>query len=432
MKKNLSANAMQEAKELFPGGVNSPVRAFQSVGGEPVVMESASGPFLKDLDGNIYIDYIGSWGPMIAGHNHPSVVKKIEQQLKKGISFGTPAQPENHLAKEILSRMPYIEKIRMVNSGTEAIMSAIRLARAATGRELIVKFDGGYHGHSDSVLVEAGSGISTLGLPDSPGVPRNLAEKSISVAYNDNEAIQQVFEEKREEIACVVVEPIAGNMGCIPARSDFLKLLRFLTTKYSALLIFDEVMTGFRVGTSGAQGLYDIQPDLTVLGKIIGGGLPVGAFGGKRHLMREIAPDGPVYQAGTLSGNPLAMTAGLATLELLTEETYSEIWEQTQKLASGFEEIAESHSVKVSVTKVCGMFSIFFTKSTPRNFLDVKASDIGRFNRFFHSMLNQGIYFGPSAYEAAFVSAAHNEDTTKKTLQAADKAFAELGQTKPK
>ena len=368
---------------------------------------------------------------MIAGHNHPSVVRKIEQQLKRGISFGTPAQPENLLAKEILGRMPYIEKIRMVNSGTEAIMSAIRLTRAATGRELIVKFDGGYHGHSDSVLVEAGSGVSTLGLPDSPGVPRNLAEKSISVAYNDNEAIQQVFEERGEEIACVIVEPIAGNMGCIPASNSFLTLLRSLTTKYSALLIFDEVMTGFRVGPGGAQGLYDIQPDLTVLGKIIGGGLPVGAFGGKKDLMREIAPDGPVYQAGTLSGNPLAMTAGLATLQLLTEETYSKIWEQTQKLAFGFEDIAESHSVDVSVTKVCGMFSIFFTKSTPKNFQDVATSDISGFNRFFHSMLNQGIYFGPSAYEAAFVSATHSEDTTKKTLQAAEIAFAELGQQSP-
>ncbi len=426
MKKKLSAEAMQEARELFPGGVNSPVRAFQSVGGEPVVMDSASGPFLKDLDGNIYIDYIGSWGPMIAGHNHPSVVKKVEQQLKKGISFGTPARPENQLAKEIMSRMPYIEKIRMVNSGTEAIMSAIRLARAATGRELIVKFDGGYHGHSDSVLVEAGSGVSTLGLPDSPGVPRNLAAKSISVTYNDSEAIREVFEERRQEIACVVVEPIAGNMGCIPASNDFLRLLRSLTTKHGALLIFDEVMTGFRVGMGGAQGLYNIEPDLTVLGKIIGGGLPVGAFGGKTHLMREIAPDGPVYQAGTLSGNPLAMSAGLATLELLTEETYSGIWEQTQTLASGFEEVARNRSVEVSVTKVCGMFSIFFTKSTPKNFRDVKGSDIGKFNRFFHSMLKQGIYFGPSAYEAAFISAAHNEETTKKTLEAAERAFSEF------
>ena len=426
MKKKLSAEAMQEARELFPGGVNSPVRAFQSVGGEPVVMDSASGPFLKDLDGNIYIDYIGSWGPMIAGHNHPSVVKKVEQQLKKGISFGTPARPENQLAKEIMSRMPYIEKIRMVNSGTEAIMSAIRLARAATGRELIVKFDGGYHGHSDSVLVEAGSGVSTLGLPDSPGVPRNLAAKSISVTYNDSEAIREVFEERRQEIACVVVEPIAGNMGCVPANNAFLKLLRSLTTKYNALLIFDEVMTGFRVGKGGAQGLYNIQPDLTVLGKIIGGGLPVGAFGGKQHLMREIAPDGPVYQAGTLSGNPLAMSAGLATLELLTEETYSRIWEQTQKLASGFEDVAANHSVEISVTKVCGMFSIFFTESPPRNFRDVKDSDIGKFKLFFRSMLNQGIYFGPSAYEAAFVSAAHNKETTNKTLHAAEKAFSEL------
>ena len=427
MKQNLSAKAMQEAKTLFPGGVNSPVRAFQSVGGEPVVMKSASGPYLTDLDGNIYVDYIGSWGPMIMGHNHPSVVKNIKEQLGRGISFGTPSQPENRLAKEILSRMPYIEKIRMVNSGTEAIMSAIRLARAATGRELIVKFDGGYHGHSDSVLVEAGSGVSTLGLPDSPGVPRNLAEKSISVAYNDNEAIQKVFEERKTEIACVIVEPIAGNMGCIPASTSFLRLLRSLTTKYNALLIFDEVMTGFRVCKGGAQGLYNIQPDLTVLGKIIGGGLPVGAFGGKKHLMKEIAPDGPVYQAGTLSGNPLAMTAGLATLELLTEDAYSRIWAETQKLVSGFEEIAESYSVKVSVTKVCGMFSIFFTKSTPKNFLDVTASDIGMFNHFFHLMLSQGIYFGPSAYEAAFVSATHNEDTMKKTLQAAEKALSELG-----
>ena len=269
--------------------------------------------------------------------------------------------------EEFLSHHMSGDNVEIINGDLldrEAIMSAIRLARAATGRELIVKFDGGYHGHSDSVLVEAGSGVSTLGLPDSPGVPRNLAEKSISVPYNDNEAIQQVFEERREEIACVIVEPIAGNMGCIPASNSFLRLLRSLTTKYSALLIFDEVMTGFRVGASGAQGLYNIQPDLTVLGKIIGGGLPVGAFGGKKHLMREIAPDGPVYQAGTLSGNPLAMTAGLATLELLTEEAYSRIWEQTQKLASGFEEIAESHSVKVSVTKVCGMFSIFFTKNS--------------------------------------------------------------------
>lgn len=394
MKKDLSYRAMQKARGLFPGGVNSPVRAFQSVGGEPVVMASASGAFMKDLDGNVYVDYIGSWGPMIMGHNHPSIVKKIDQQLKKGISFGTPAEPENELAEKIIARMPSIEKIRMVNSGTEAVMSAIRLARAATGRELIVKFDGGYHGHSDSVLVEAGSGVSTLGLPNSPGVPENLAARSISIPYNDLNAIEEVFGKTGEKIACVIVEPIAGNMGCIPASSAFLKLLRMLTTKHNSLLIFDEVMTGFRVHSGGGQALYDIKPDITVLGKIIGGGFPAGAFGGKKDLMSEIAPDGPVYQAGTLSGNPIAMSAGLATLELLTDEIYCRIKDQTQKLVSGIKEIAQNHPIEISMLDVCGMFSIFFSQSAPKNFLDVKSSNIKQFRRFFsYSFKPRGLFW---------------------------------------
>ena len=419
MKNNLSAKAMREAKKLFPGGVNSPVRAFQSVGGEPVVMESASGPYLTDLDGNIYIDYIGSWGPMIMGHNHPSVVKKIEQQLEKGISFGTPAQPENRLAKEILSRMPYIEKIRMVNSGTEAIMSAIRLARAATGRELIVKFDGGYHGHSDSVLVEAGSGVSTLGLPDSPGVPRNLAEKSISVAYNDNEAIQQVFEERKEEIACVVVEPIAGNMGCIPASTSFLRLLRSLTIKYNALLIFDEVMTGFRLAKGGVQERLGITADIATYGKVIGGGLPVGAFAARAEIMDYLAPQGPVYQAGTLSGNPLAMAAGLAMLTALEDDAiFTRLDEKTAYLHKGIASALSENKVAHTINRIGSMISVHFSEDAVVDFATAAKGDNATFKAFFHGMLSQGIYIAPSAYESWFITDALTYADLDKTIAA--------------
>jgi glutamate-1-semialdehyde 2,1-aminomutase len=423
-----SEELIHRARRSIPGGVNSPVRAFKGVGGSPLFFESAAGAELIDVDGNRYVDYVGAWGPMILGHGHPAVTRAVAAQLDRALAFGAPTELEIELAERVVARVSSIEKVRMVNSGTEATMSAIRLARAFTGRDIIVKFVGCYHGHADSLLVKAGSGVLTLGIPNSPGVPIDTAKHTLSVPFNDSEAVAAAFTQHGERIACVIVEPIAGNMGCVPPRDGFLQLLRELTTKHGALLIFDEVMTGFRVARGGAQALFDISPDLTTLGKIIGGGLPVGAFGGRSEIMDLIAPEGPVYQAGTLSGNPLAMVAGIAMLEAIDEPAfYEKLDARTEELAEGLAALAQRHNVAVVVNHVCGMFSLFFTSQAAiHNLDDVAASDVSRFNRFFHAMLARGVYLAPSAFEAGFVSAAHGEREVVETLRAADAAFAEI------
>jgi glutamate-1-semialdehyde 2,1-aminomutase len=426
MNRNQSSVLMQRACRSIPGGVNSPVRAFKGVGGDPVFFDHADGAYIFDVDGNQYIDYIGSWGPMVLGHNHPPTIAAVQNQASKALGFGAPTEAEIELAETIVQRVPSMEQVRMVNSGTEATMSAIRLARGFTGRDLILKFTGCYHGHSDSLLVKAGSGVLTLGLPNSPGVPADLAACTLSIPFNDLSAVEQVFGQYREKIACVIVEPIAGNMGCIPPLPGYLEGLREITEKDSAMLIFDEVMTGFRVSPGGAQTLYDICPDLTTLGKIVGGGLPVGAFGGREDVMQEIAPAGPIYQAGTLSGNPLAMTAGLSTLNHLTPEVYATINSATEVLVNGLVERATSAGIKVCENHVCGMFSLFFDLDRAENYEQVANSNIERFNQFFHKMLDQGIYLAPSAFEAGFISAEHNDDIIETTLAAAEIAFAEL------
>ena len=426
MNRNQSSVLMQRACRSIPGGVNSPVRAFKGVGGDPVFFDHADGAYIFDVDGNQYIDYIGSWGPMVLGHNHPPTIAAVQNQASKALGFGAPTEAEIELAETIVQRVPSMQQVRMVNSGTEATMSAIRLARGFTGRDLILKFTGCYHGHSDSLLVKAGSGVLTLGLPNSPGVPADLAACTLSIPFNDLSAVEQVFGQYREKIACVIVEPIAGNMGCIPPLPGYLEGLREITEKDSALLIFDEVMTGFRVSPGGAQTLYDISPDLTTLGKIVGGGLPVGAFGGREDVMQEIAPAGPIYQAGTLSGNPLAMTAGLSTLNHLTPEVYATINSATEILVNGLVERATSAGIKVCENHVCGMFSLFFDLDRAENYEQVANSNIERFNQFFHKMLDQGIYLAPSAFEAGFISAEHNDDIIETTLAAAEIAFAEL------
>lgn len=426
MNRNQSSVLMQRACRSIPGGVNSPVRAFKGVGGDPVFFDHADGAYIFDVDGNQYIDYIGSWGPMVLGHNHPPTIAAVQNQASKALGFGAPTEAEIELAETIVQRVPSMQQVRMVNSGTEATMSAIRLARGFTGRDLILKFTGCYHGHSDSLLVKAGSGVLTLGLPNSPGVPADLAACTLSIPFNDLSAVEQVFGQYREKIACVIVEPIAGNMGCIPPLPGYLEGLREITENDSSLLIFDEVMTGFRVSPGGAQTLYDISPDLTTLGKIVGGGLPVGAFGGRKDIMQEIAPAGPIYQAGTLSGNPLAMTAGLSTLNHLTPEVYATINSATEILVNGLVERATSAGIEVCENHVCGMFSLFFDLDRAENYEQVANSNIERFNQFFHKMLDQGIYLAPSAFEAGFISAEHNDDIIETTLTAAEIAFAEL------
>jgi glutamate-1-semialdehyde 2,1-aminomutase len=425
-----SHDLIRRAERTIPGGVNSPVRAFRGVGGDPVFFESAHGAELIDVDGNRYIDYVGAWGPMILGHGHPKVRAAIADQLERALAFGAPTELEIAMAEKIATMLPSIEKVRMVNSGTEATMSAIRLARGFTGRDIIVKFAGCYHGHADSLLVKAGSGLLTLGIPNSPGVPADIAKHTLNLPFNDLDAIDQAFTRYGDAIACVIVEPVAGNMGCIPPRTGFLELLRELTERHGALLIFDEVMTGFRVARGGAQALYRIRPDLTTLGKVIGGGMPVGAFGGRRDIMDRVAPLGPVYQAGTLSGSPLAMAAGLATLtEIDNESFYDSLNDRTQKLVDGFAAVARRHNVPVRVNSVCGMFSVFFTsQSNVENLDDVSATDVDRFNRFFHAMLGRGVYLAPSAFEAAFVGAAHDDAVISKTLAAADASIAEIAQ----
>jgi glutamate-1-semialdehyde 2,1-aminomutase len=419
---------MHRAQRTIPGGVNSPVRAFKGVGGTPVFFEAAKGAELIDVDGNRYVDYVGAWGPMILGHGHGSVEHAIAEQLGRAMAFGAPTILEIELAERVVAMMPSVEKVRMVNSGTEATMSAIRLARAFTGRDLVVKFAGCYHGHADSLLVKAGSGVLTLGIPNSPGVPTDVAKHTLNVPFNDSDAVRAVFAEYGERIACAIVEPIAGNMGCVPPRDGFLAQLRELTNRHGAVLIFDEVMTGFRVARGGAQALFGVQPDLTTLGKIIGGGLPVGAFGGRGDIMNLIAPEGPVYQAGTLSGNPLAMAAGRATLAAIDDsDFYERLGATTRRLAEGLADRAKRHNIPVVVNHVCGMFSLFFTSQPAiRNLDDVTASDATRFNRFFHAMLARGIYLAPSAFEAGFVSAAHGDREIAMTLAAADAAFGEI------
>ncbi|HCP49063.1 MAG TPA: glutamate-1-semialdehyde-2,1-aminomutase, partial [Gammaproteobacteria bacterium] len=424
MKHDQSDALMQRAQRSIPGGVNSPVRAFKGVGGTPIFFVSAEGAVLTDADGNRYIDYVGSWGPMIQGHGFKPVVDAVKKQAITSLGFGAPTELEITMAEKVVERIPSIELVRMVNSGTEATMSAIRLARGFTERDKIIKFEGCYHGHSDSLLVKAGSGVLTLGLPDSPGVPTSLAQHTITLPYNNSNALIQAFGNYGDEIGAVILEPVAGNMGCIPPAPGFLETARRLTKEYNSVLIFDEVMTGFRVARGGAQELYGVEPDLTTLGKVIGGGLPVGAFGGHASIMNQIAPTGPVYQAGTLSGNPLAMQAGIAMLESLNITFYEQLLSATQHLVEGIEEAARRHQIPLVINYVPGMFSLYFTTAEQiSEYADVKASDVDQYNFFFHQMLDAGIYFAPSAFESAFVSGAHGSAEISATIDAADRIF---------
>ena len=419
-----SEELLAEAQQLMPGGVNSPVRAFRGVGGTPPFIARGDGSRIWDVDGKEYIDYVGSWGPLIFGHRQTEVLQAIEDVLEIGTSFGAPTEREVELAALICKLVPSIEKVRLVNSGTEATMSAIRLARGFTGRERIVKFDGCYHGHGDSLLVRAGSGVATLGLPDSPGVPRALAELTTVLPFNDIDALESVIETRGGEIACVIVEPVAGNMGCVAPKPGFLEAMRAITARHSTLLIFDEVMTGFRVSSGGAQQFFNIHPDLTTLGKVIGGGLPVGAYGGRAEIMNHIAPSGPVYQAGTLSGNPLAVSAGLAALRRLERESpYPKLEALGARLERGLSDALSSARIPGRVNRVGSMFTLFFTGEKPVDFATAKKSDIARFNAFFHAMLNQGIYLPPSQFESAFISTAHTEHDIDRTIEAARRSF---------
>ncbi len=423
-----STALFNRAQQVIPGGVNSPVRAFKGVGGTPVFIQKAAGAYITDTDGKQYIDYVGSWGPMVLGHNHPTIIDAVLKAVPNGLSFGAPTEGEITLAELVCKLVPSIEMVRMVSSGTEATMSAIRLARGYTNRDKIIKFEGCYHGHSDSLLVKAGSGALTLGQPSGPGVPADFAKHTLTCTYNDLNSVKQAFEQYPTEIACLIVEPVAGNMNCIPPQEGFLQGLRELCTQYGAVFIIDEVMTGFRVALGGAQSYYGVTPDLTCLGKIIGGGMPVGAFGGKREIMEYIAPTGPVYQAGTLSGNPIAMAAGLACLTELAKQGNEEILAtKTQKLAESLKALADKHNVPFCVQYVGGMFGLFFTEqSAVTNFQEVMKCDAAKFNRFFHLMLEQGVYLAPSAFEAGFMSLAHSDADIDRTLAAADMAFAQL------
>jgi glutamate-1-semialdehyde 2,1-aminomutase len=423
-----SAELFTQALKRIPGGVNSPVRAFKGVGGDPVFLARGQGAYVFDEDGNRYIDYVGSWGPMILGHAHPRVLAAVKETMEHGLGFGAPTRIEVEMAELICRLVPSIEKVRLVSSGTEATMSAIRLARGFTGRDKIVKFEGCYHGHADSLLVKAGSGALTLGVPTSPGVPASLAEQTLTLEYNNLEPVRAVFDKLGKDIACVIVEPVAGNMNCVPPVPGFLEALREECTKHGAVLIFDEVMTGFRVALGGAQARYGINPDLTTLGKIIGGGLPVGAFGGRAEIMNCIAPDGPVYQAGTLSGNPVSLAAGLATLKEISQPGFFEaLTAKTTKLAQGFTERAKRASIPLTAQSVGGMFGIFFSREKAiTRFVQVMAGDVERFKKFFHGMLGEGVYLAPSAFEAGFVSAAHSVSDIDETLDKAEKVFKNL------
>ena len=412
------------AQTLLPGGVNSPVRAFKSVGGEPFFVKRADGPYLYDVDDNRYIDYVGSWGPMIVGHNHTAVRQAVKQAIGNGLSFGAPCEAEVTMAETLTRLVPSCEMVRMVNSGTEATLSAIRLARGATGRSRIVKFEGCYHGHGDSFLVKAGSGMLTLGVPTSPGVPAGLSELTLTLPYNDVEAATALFAEQGEHIAGLIIEPVVGNANCIPPREGYLQHLRALCTQYGTVLIFDEVMTGFRVALGGAQAHYGVTPDLTTFGKIIGGGMPVGAYGGRRELMSQISPAGPIYQAGTLSGNPVAMAAGLAMLELVQEPGFHDrLSASAARLCAGLEAAAADAGVAVTTTQVGAMFGLFFTDQKVETYAQAVACDITAFNTFFHAMLERGVFLAPSAYEAGFLSSAHDDSIIEATLEAAREAF---------
>jgi len=423
-----SDSLFDEARAVIPGGVNSPVRAFAGVGGTPVYFKRAQGAYVYDEDDRQYIDYVASWGPMILGHAHPAVIKTVQQKAEDGLSFGAPTEIETDIANKVVELVPSIEMVRFVSSGTEATMSAIRLARGYTGRDKILKFEGCYHGHSDSLLVKAGSGALTLGVPTSPGVPAALAEQTLTLTFNDLDQVKQAFEQYGEELACVIVEPVAGNMNCIPPAPGFLEGLRVLCTTYGVVLIFDEVMTGFRVALGGAQSYYGVTPDMTTLGKVVGGGLPVGAFGGKREIMEYIAPLGPVYQAGTLSGCPVAMAAGLKTLEMVSKEGFYEALEhKVERLTKGIMGAASEAGIPMTENHVGGMFGLFFTDAdTVTGFQGTSACDQERFRQFFHGMLNAGVYMAPSAFEAGFVSMAHTHEDIDTTIDAASSVLSKL------
>jgi glutamate-1-semialdehyde 2,1-aminomutase len=426
---NKSEQLFEQAQKIIPGGVNSPVRAFNGVGGTPCFIKRAQGAYIYDADDKEYIDYVGSWGPMILGHNHPAILEAVITTAKNGLSFGAPTELEITMAEKVRELVPSMESLRMVSSGTEATMSAIRLARGYTGRDKILKFEGCYHGHADALLVKAGSGALTMGIPNSPGIPADFAKHTLTVSYNNIEEVKEIFAKYADEIACIIVEPVAGNMNCIPPVEGFLEGLRDVCDQYCSVLIFDEVMTGFRVALGGAQALYNIKPDLTTLGKVIGGGMPVGAFGGKQEIMDYIAPVGPVYQAGTLSGNPIAMAAGLASLtELAQGNKHQQLTVTTEKLAMGLKAAAERNGVSLSINYVGAMFGFFFTEdSNPiTTYEQATQCDGEMFKRFFHLMLAEGVYLAPSAYETGFLSTAHSDDIIEKTLLAADKCFAQL------
>jgi glutamate-1-semialdehyde 2,1-aminomutase len=424
-----SEELFTQAQRFIPGGVNSPVRAFGSVGGTPIFIERAEGAYVHGADGKRYIDYVGSWGPMILGHAHPEVIAEVRSAALDGLSFGAPTEIETVLAEKVCAYVPSIERVRFVSSGTEATMSAIRLARGFTGRDKIVKFEGCYHGHSDSLLVKAGSGALTMGVPTSPGVPASFAEQTITLTFNDLDGVRTAFESVGDEVACIIVEPVAGNMNMVPPVDGFLEGLREVCDQYGSLLVFDEVMTGFRVALGGAQSIWDIKPDLTTLGKVIGGGMPVGAFGGRADIMEQIAPSGPIYQAGTLSGNPIAMRAGLVTLSLIGQKGfYSSLGKKTETLVTGMETAAAEAGIPFTTNHLGGMFGFFFSETSPiRLFSQVMSCDADRFRRFFHGMLDEGVYLAPSSFEAGFVSSAHSESDISQTIAAAGRVFATLG-----
>ncbi|EDP73982.1 glutamate-1-semialdehyde 2,1-aminomutase [Hydrogenivirga sp. 128-5-R1-1] len=422
-----SKKLFEEAQKYLVGGVNSPVRAFKALGGTPIFIEKAKGSRVWDVDGNEYIDYVLSWGPLILGHANDQIINAIKQVSNYGTSFGAPTELEVEMAKAVVEAVPSIEMLRFVNSGTEATMSAIRLARGYTGKKKIIKFDGCYHGHGDSLLVSAGSGVATLGIPGTPGIPEELASLTIVLPYNDIEAVEEAFKKHGDDIACVIIEPVAGNMGVVAPPKEYHQRLREITKEYGSLLIWDEVMTGFRLALGGAQELYGIDPDLTTLGKVIGAGLPVGAYGGKAEIMKHVAPEGPVYQAGTLSGNPLAMAAGLRQLQILKEKNpYPELDKKGEKLEKGLKDLIIKYSIKATVNRVGSMITMFFTDKEVKNFQDAKSSDLEMFNKFFWKMIEKGVYLAPSQFEASFLSTAHSEEDINRTLEAVEETFKEL------
>ena len=422
---SLNQKLFQRSQEFIPGGVNSPVRAFKSVGGTPVFFKQGKGAYVWDADNKSYIDYVGSWGPLILGHAHPEVIKAVQNKIKDGLTFGAPTEAELEIAELLCKLVPSIEQVRLVSSGTEATMTAIRLARGYTGRNRIIKFEGCYHGHDDALLVKAGSGALTLGCPTSAGVPAEVTNSTTVLNFNDLEELEQIFSKAGREVAAVIVEPVAGNMNFVTPNPKFLPALRELCTKYGSVLIFDEVMTGFRVGLGCAQGVYNIKPDLTTLGKVIGGGMPMAAFGGKREIMQCLAPVGSVYQAGTLSGNPIAVSAGLATLQMVqTPGFYEKLTSSTQQLINGLTDIAKKNGVPFCAQSLGGMFGLYFRGDIPSSYAEVMECDVESFNRFFHAMLEEGIYFAPSSFEAGFVSSAHSDMVIRKTLQAAERIFS--------